>query len=234
MNALKTTLGLPDDVKMNPKMDDAAVTYIFGTTAGNVAFVGDGIYHDGFYGIGQRNQIDVTVLNMGHNPSGSNDKLTPWDAFRVAKALKLKVVIPDHYENWGCTYLDPDSLEEIVKRNDPNMKTVIPSRADSSSTRTIRTSDGTNTPIGRNASGGKRPATHWRTNSRNRRRRGTGARQAVMASGPVRPESPVGMLSGRAEKASPPPQPRLANALTARTAQPQVLRAFSQAFASRR
>ena len=67
----------------------------------------------------------MTILNIGHNPSGSYDKLTPWDAFRVAKALNSKVVIPDHYENWACTFLDPDQLEEIVKKNDPTIKTVI-------------------------------------------------------------------------------------------------------------
>jgi L-ascorbate 6-phosphate lactonase len=51
--------------------------------------------------------------------------LTPYDAFRIGKALNAKVLIPDHYENWACTYLEPDELEEITKRNDPNMKTVI-------------------------------------------------------------------------------------------------------------
>ena len=125
MNALTTTLGLPEGTNFKPTMDDAAVTYIFKTSGGNIAFIGDGIYHNGFYGVGQRNEIDVTILDMGHNPSGSYDKLTPWDAFRVAKALNSKVVIPDHYENWACTYLDPDQLEEIVRKNHPAMKTVV-------------------------------------------------------------------------------------------------------------
>jgi L-ascorbate 6-phosphate lactonase len=125
MNAVKTTLGLPAGSKIVPTMKDAAVTYIFNSTGGNIAFVGDGIYHNGFYGVGQRNKIDVTILDMGHNPSGSYDKLTPFDAYRVAKALGSKVVIPDHYENWACTYMEADQLEDTVKRNDPNMKTVI-------------------------------------------------------------------------------------------------------------
>jgi L-ascorbate 6-phosphate lactonase len=125
MNAVKTTLGLPEGSNIKPTMDDAAVTYIFKSSGGNIAFVGDGIYHNGFYGVGQRNKIDVTILDMGHNPSGSYDKLTPFDAYRVAKALGSKVVIPDHYDNWACTYLEPDQLEYIVKQNDPAMKTVI-------------------------------------------------------------------------------------------------------------
>ena len=125
MNALKTKLGLPKDSKISPTMDDAAVTFIFKTAGGNIAFVGDGTYHNGFFGVGQRNKIDVTILNMGHNPAGSYDKLTPFDAYRIGKALGTKLLIPDHYENWACTYIEPDQLETIVKQNDPSMKVAV-------------------------------------------------------------------------------------------------------------
>jgi L-ascorbate 6-phosphate lactonase len=125
LNALQTRVGIPEGAEFNPVMDDAAVTYIFKSPAGNIAFIGDGTYHNGFYGVGQRHKIDVCIANMGHNPSGSYDKLTPFDVYRVAKALGAKVVIPDHHDNWACTYQDPDQLEWIVKKNDPNMKTVV-------------------------------------------------------------------------------------------------------------
>jgi len=125
MNALKTTVGLPKDAAVKFTMGDAAVSYIFNTKAGNIAFLGDAIYDNSFYGVGQRNKVDVTILDMGHNPSGSNDKLTPYDAYRIGKALHTKVLIPDHYDNWCCTYMPPFELETVVRENSKTMKTVI-------------------------------------------------------------------------------------------------------------
>ncbi len=125
MNALRTTIGLPKDAKITPKMKDVAVTYIFKSEAGNIAFIGDGTYHNGFYGVGQRHKVDVLIANMGHNANGTYDKLTPYDVYRLGKAMGAKVIIPDHYENWANTYIDPAQLERIVKENDPDMKTVI-------------------------------------------------------------------------------------------------------------
>ncbi|QTQ16051.1 MBL fold metallo-hydrolase [Treponema parvum] len=125
INALRTTYGLGKEKSFKPTMDDVAVTFIFKNDAGSIAFIGDGIYHNGFYGVGQRNKIDVTVLNLGHNPSGSYDKLTPFDAYRVGKAMGSKYIIPDHYDNWACTYLPAETLEKVVQENDPTMKTIL-------------------------------------------------------------------------------------------------------------
>ncbi|MCC8189814.1 MAG: MBL fold metallo-hydrolase [Planctomycetes bacterium] len=126
MNALKTNVGLPaGEAVEEPTMKDVAVTYIFKTASGGVAFIGDGTYHNGFYGVGQRHAIDVAITNMGHNANGSYDKLTPYDVLRVGQALGARVIIPDHYDNWANTHMDPIKLEQIVRDNDPNMKTVI-------------------------------------------------------------------------------------------------------------
>ena len=121
--AIKTTSGLSGAMANN--MDDVAVSYIFKNTGASVAFLGDAIYHNGFAGIGKRHKIDVCITNMGHNAPGGTDKMSPFDAFRVAQALKAKVLIPDHYENWASSVIDPAQLEYIVKANDPSIKTVI-------------------------------------------------------------------------------------------------------------
>jgi L-ascorbate 6-phosphate lactonase len=121
---IKTTTGLEAGAGA-VDMDDAAVTFIFKSSGGNIAFVGDAIYDNAFRGVGQRNEIDVAIVNMGHNAPGGTDKLSPFDAFRVAEALGSKVVIPDHYENWASSVIDPEQLEWIVRQNDRNMKTVI-------------------------------------------------------------------------------------------------------------
>jgi L-ascorbate 6-phosphate lactonase len=124
-NALTTTVGLPEQEAQKFTMADAAVSYVFKTGAGNLAFLGDTIYSSAFFGVGKRHKVDVTILNLGYNPSGSNDKLTPYDAYRIAQALNTRVLIPDHYDNWACTFTSPDELEAIVRNNSPEIKTVI-------------------------------------------------------------------------------------------------------------
>ena len=104
---------------------DVAVSYLFQTDGGTVAFLGDSLYHNGYRALGERYDIDVTIIDMGHNAPGATDKCTPWDVFRVGQALKTKVLIPDHYDNWANTQLDPAQLERIVRENQPEMKTVI-------------------------------------------------------------------------------------------------------------
>jgi len=122
--ATKTTTGL-SGVTGKLDFDDVAVTFIFKNSGGNIAFLGDTIYHNGYAAVGARNKVDVAIVNMGHNAPGGTDKLTPFDAFRVAQALRAKVVIPDHYENWASSAIDPEQLVWIVQKNDPKMKTVI-------------------------------------------------------------------------------------------------------------
>ncbi len=121
--ASNTTAGLQGGVSNS--MGDVAVTYIFKTSGGSVAFLGDAIYHNGFAAVGKRNDIDIVITDMGHNAPGGTDKMSPFDVFRVAQALRAKVVIPDHYENWASSAIEPDQLEYIVRQNDPSIKTVI-------------------------------------------------------------------------------------------------------------
>jgi len=105
--------------------EEVAVSYLFQTSGGNILFLGDTLYHNGYKAIGDKYDIDVVILNMGHNAPGVTDKLSPFDAFRVAQAVGAKVVIPDHYENWASSQIDPGQLERIVEENDPSIKTVI-------------------------------------------------------------------------------------------------------------
>jgi L-ascorbate 6-phosphate lactonase len=104
---------------------EAAISYLFETDGGNVLFLGDTIYHNGYKAIGDQYKIDVAIFDMGHNAPGATDKMTPWDCFRVGQALNARVIIPDHYDNWANTQIDPAQLERIVKDNQPEMKTVI-------------------------------------------------------------------------------------------------------------
>ena len=102
-----------------------SVSYLFETDGGNILFLGDTIYNNGYKAIGDKYKIDVMISYMGHNAPGATDKMSPWDVFRVGQALKAKLIIPDHYDNWANTQIDPAQLERIVRENEPKMKTVI-------------------------------------------------------------------------------------------------------------
>ena len=47
--------------------------------------------------------------------------MNPWDVMRVTENLGAKVVIPDHYENWASSEIDPHQLQRIVQENHPGM-----------------------------------------------------------------------------------------------------------------
>ena len=109
--------------------EQAACCYLFKTSAGNILFMGDTWYHDGYVAIRDKYDIDVAIFDMGSNAPGATDKMTPYDCARVGQILQAKVLIPDHYDNWANTAGDPELLvkqfERIVSENTPEIKTMI-------------------------------------------------------------------------------------------------------------
>jgi len=106
-------------------MEEAAVTYFLNTRGGSIFHIGDSIYSNHYYRIGREYKIDIALINMGSNPPGVTDKLTVFDAYRIAKMLRAKVAIPMHYDNWAITQEDPTEFERIMRERAPNIKTVI-------------------------------------------------------------------------------------------------------------
>ena len=74
--------------------NEVAASYIFNTEGGNIAFLGDTLYHNGYRIVGEQYKVDVVCMDMGNNGPGYTDKMSPWDVWRVAEALNAKVVIP--------------------------------------------------------------------------------------------------------------------------------------------
>ena len=109
--------------------DEVATSFLFKTSAGNILFLGDTWYNDGYVAIGQKYDIDVAIFDIGWNEPGAFDKMTPYDGARLGKALKAKVLIPDHWENWANSSSDPDMLvrqfEDLCADCCPECKTVI-------------------------------------------------------------------------------------------------------------
>lgn len=105
--------------------DSCAVSFIFDNGAHSVIFTGDTLYNDGYKAVGARHKIDVLITDMGHNAPGNSDKMNPWEVMRLGQNLNCKVIIPDHYENWASSELDPRWLSKIVEGYDPNLKVCI-------------------------------------------------------------------------------------------------------------
>lgn len=128
MNYDETVVRTGDQTTPEP-YEKMAVSFLFKTSAGNIMFLGDTWYNDGYAAIGQNYDIDVAIFDMGRNAPGATDKMTPYDCARLGEALRAKVLIPDHYENWANTASDPELLvtqfERIVRENTPEIKTVI-------------------------------------------------------------------------------------------------------------
>jgi len=109
--------------------EEVACSFLFKTSAGNIMFLGDTWYHDGYSAIAHKHDIDVAIFDMGFNAPGATDKMTPYDCARLGQILKAKVLIPDHHDNWTNCAGEPnliiDQFERIVAENTPEIKTVI-------------------------------------------------------------------------------------------------------------
>ena len=109
--------------------EEVAVSYIFNTEGGNIAFLGDSLYHNGYRMVGEKYDISAVSMAMGNNAPGYTDKMSPWDLWRVAEALNTDVILPMHHDNWANCYEDPSYLEDIVAKKNkeprhPEMKVV--------------------------------------------------------------------------------------------------------------
>ncbi|NLI54149.1 MAG: ascorbate 6-phosphate lactonase [Clostridiales bacterium] len=109
--------------------DDCCLSFLFETSGGNILFAGDTWYNDAYVEIGATYDIDVATFDMGYNAVGATDKMTPFDALRFGQALRVKVLIPDHYDIWANIAGEPnliiDQFERIVAEMDPGIRTVV-------------------------------------------------------------------------------------------------------------
>ena len=104
-------------------LEQAACCYLFKTSAGNILFMGDAWYHDGYVAIRDKYDIDVAIFDMGSNAPRCHRQDDSYDCAPGWWILQAKVLIPDHYDNWANTAGDPELLvkqfERIVSENTP-------------------------------------------------------------------------------------------------------------------
>lgn len=109
--------------------DDVCVCFLFETSGGNILFMGDTWYNDGYAYFPQFFDIDVAIFDMGYNHPGATDKMTPYDCVRMGMALKCKAMIPDHYDNLAHTAYEPALMvrqfERLAQEMTPEISTTI-------------------------------------------------------------------------------------------------------------
>lgn len=57
--------------------EEVAASFIFNTEGGNIAFLGDTLYHNGYRMVGQSYKIDVVCMDMGNNARGIQTRCLP-------------------------------------------------------------------------------------------------------------------------------------------------------------
>ncbi|MFV2045089.1 MAG: MBL fold metallo-hydrolase [Anaerolineales bacterium] len=105
--------------------EDVAVTFFFKIGGVNLAHLADTLFQNAYTTFKQYG-MDVITFNIGTNAPGATDKMTPYDAVRMAEAIDAKVLMPMHWDNWGNTYADPSEVVWVTERHYPKAKVVIP------------------------------------------------------------------------------------------------------------
>lgn len=99
--------------KMPQDIDRLAVNYLIKTPGGSLYHSGDSHYSNYYAKHGKENQIDVALASYGENPAGITDKLTSVDVLRMAEALRVKVIIPFHYDVWTNFQAEPKEIMDL-------------------------------------------------------------------------------------------------------------------------
>jgi len=105
--------------------DDVAVTFLFKIGGVNLAHLADTLFQNAYTTFKKYN-IDVITFNIGTNAPGATDKMTPYDAVRMAQTIDAKLLMPMHWDNWGNTHADPAEVVWVAERHLPKAKIVIP------------------------------------------------------------------------------------------------------------
>jgi L-ascorbate 6-phosphate lactonase len=112
----------------NVSYTEAATSFLFRTSAGNILFLGDTWYNDEYWSL-HNTGIDVAIFAIAQNPPQLTDKMTPYDGARLGEALGARLLVPDHWDNWTATTGDGartvDQFERIVRENTPTINTLI-------------------------------------------------------------------------------------------------------------
>lgn len=105
--------------------NDVAVTFFFKIGGVNLCHLADTLYQNA-YVLFKDHNIDVVTFNIGANAPGATDKMTPYDAVRMAELVNAKVMLPMHWDNWGNTQIDPEEVRWIGERRLPDVNVVVP------------------------------------------------------------------------------------------------------------
>jgi len=68
---------------------------------------GDSLYFDGFRALARRWTLDAILVSVGVSPPGETPYMDEADAARVARDSGAHTLIPQHFDLWQSTTMDP-------------------------------------------------------------------------------------------------------------------------------
>lgn len=89
---------------------DEANGYVIEAGAQTLLHCGDGIYFDGFVGLGERWAIDAICVSVASNPPGQSWYMDETDAARAARDVKATTLIAQHFDLWQGLTLNPERV----------------------------------------------------------------------------------------------------------------------------
>jgi L-ascorbate 6-phosphate lactonase len=101
--------------------------WVMETGAVTVLHCADSLYFPGFVHLGQRWSFDAMCVSVGLNPPGATFYMDESDAARAVRDAGAKVLIPQHFDLWERTSLDPTRVVTATHWYCPGTR-VLPAR----------------------------------------------------------------------------------------------------------
>jgi L-ascorbate 6-phosphate lactonase len=101
--------------------------WVLETDAVTLLHCGDSLYFPGFLDLGRRWTIDAMCVSVGLNPPGTTFYMDESDAARAARDTGARILIPQHYDLWESTRIDPARVATVAQWYSPGIQ-VMPAR----------------------------------------------------------------------------------------------------------
>jgi len=99
----------------NDNVPKTALSYVFESGGIRIFHGGDSLLFKEMTDIGRRSNPDIALISLGKNPPGVKYYNTPAEVVEIAKELRVRVVIPIHWDLFDFLLEDPYLVEREAK-----------------------------------------------------------------------------------------------------------------------
>jgi len=88
--------------------------YVVETPDVAILHCGDSLYFDGFHALARRWTLDAILVSVGVSPPGETLYMDEADAARAARDSGAQTIIPQHFDLWQSTAMDPRRVVTVA------------------------------------------------------------------------------------------------------------------------